>query len=372
MSKSYDIILYGASSYAAKYIIPNLENSKYKIALSGRNQQKFCYSSLPKIECSVNEIDIITSQTRILINCVGPYYKTAEEIISSCVKNKTHYIDICGEVGFIQNIIDKFDQLALENSIFILPACGFDSFIADIGNEHLKKQFDDEVQIESILTLEDCKVNITTWESLINSFGKKITLGGRKTKEIKFNSEMGTYIAKLRASDYFIVTRTQLLCKKIKCKYSQYLAYIKIGNFFYTCLYIIYGFLMAYLSKYECGRKLLMRYYKFFSHGFVVNKPTDEQIKKAKFHMLFTGVGIKNGEMISKNLEITGPDPGYVTMSIAVSISAFFLLDLLQKRDNGENISNLPGGVLTPGFLFRDCNYLEKFDSYGIRFKIFD
>ncbi|MGL5900132.1 MAG: hypothetical protein ACRCZW_10825 [Lactobacillaceae bacterium] len=251
-----------------------------------------------------------------------------------------------------------------------MPACGFDSFIADIGTEHLKKQFNCNIEIESVLILDNCKVNVTTWESLINSFNQKAKLGGQKTKEMVFNSDINSYVAKFRSSDHFITTRTQSLFLKTNNKTTKYTAYIKIGNFYNKCLYYLYGFILMNLCKFSCGRNLLLKYFNFFSRGFVVNQPSDEQIKKAKFKMLFTGVGMKNGEMISKNLEIIGPDPGYLTMSATINASFNLLLDLLKKRDIGENISNLPGGVLTPGFLFSECNYLRLLENCGICFNL--
>ena len=60
-------------------------------------------------------------------------------LIKSCVKNKTNYCDITGEVPFIRESIDLFHEKAKKNKCRIIHSCGFDSIPSDLGVLLLQK-----------------------------------------------------------------------------------------------------------------------------------------------------------------------------------------------------------------------------------------
>lgn len=56
-----------------------------------------------------------------------------QQVVQKCIENKTHHLDVSGEPEYLERIQLKFDQKALENNVFIIGSCGFDSVPADIG-----------------------------------------------------------------------------------------------------------------------------------------------------------------------------------------------------------------------------------------------
>ena len=81
----------------------------------------------------------MTSSCRVVISTVGPYLKYGLPLIKSCVKNKTSYCDITGEVPFIRESIDLFHEEAKKNKCRIIHSCGFDSIPSDLGVLLLQK-----------------------------------------------------------------------------------------------------------------------------------------------------------------------------------------------------------------------------------------
>ncbi|KAG2210717.1 hypothetical protein INT46_010643 [Mucor plumbeus] len=75
----------------------------------------------------------ILSQTRVVVSTVGPYKKYGTPLVEACIRQKTHYIDICGEHTWIKSIIDNFHTQAIENNVMIVNSCGFDSVPSDLG-----------------------------------------------------------------------------------------------------------------------------------------------------------------------------------------------------------------------------------------------
>ena len=156
----YDLIVMGATGFTGRlvveYLIKNygVKNEKFSWAIAGRAQKKleqlknsFTYldpqvSSLAIFVADsfdLDSLDNMTSSCKIVISAVGPYLKFGKSLIKSCVNNGTHYCDLTGEVPFIRESIDLFDEKARQNKCRIIHSCGFDSVPSDIGVLFLQK-----------------------------------------------------------------------------------------------------------------------------------------------------------------------------------------------------------------------------------------
>jgi short subunit dehydrogenase-like uncharacterized protein len=373
--RTYDIILYGATSHTAKFIFKHFVNESYNFALASRNcvslEKKY---NFPTINCEINEIDRITKNTKILLNCVGPYILTGEKIVESCVKNKTHYIDITGEPMFVNLIRDKFNEEARRSLIYIVNCCGFDSVPADLGIELLKEEILKEstcenIKIESTISVKNPVCNKTTWVSLIHSLGnyvKPVSSSNRKReKEYNWSEDLKAYRIIFRGIDHSVVKNTQKLVKECGGLSVDYVAYLEIGNKYKLFIYFIYILIIRFLSKFSLGKSLLIRFYRFFSFGLVADKP--ENIENTSFTMTFSA---KSEDKNLKTLKINGPDPALNTTGICASQCALSLLELINEQERRSHLKVITGGIVTPGFIFKDSNLVTRLKYKGIKFEI--
>ena len=139
----YDLIVFGATGFTGKlvveYLLENygISNSKFTWAIAGRNESRLeelnksfthIKSRSEKIDTFVVDcfdskaLDILTSSCKVIISTVGPYLKYGLPLVKSCVKNKTSYCDITGEVPFIRESIDRFHEKAKKNECSIIAA----------------------------------------------------------------------------------------------------------------------------------------------------------------------------------------------------------------------------------------------------------
>ena len=224
-SREYDIILYGASGFTAKHIIKELEQSSLKIAVAARSICKIQPTFLHKIECSIENINNLAIRTKLLINAVGPYAHSGAAIIRACILAGTHYIDISGETQFLSNSYKEFNNDAILNKVKIIQSCGFDSVPADIGTLHISGFFD-YATVESTIRVWHCKINITTWISLLNSLRQytsvKKTVSSKEqgsltnpavkktipSKEYRYNQTSKSYDVLFKGSDSYVVKRS--------------------------------------------------------------------------------------------------------------------------------------------------------------------
>lgn len=375
--KQYDIAVYGASGLAARYIIIKLlKNKDIKIAAAGRCKKRIESNlegidiKFPIKEVALQDIDMLTSETKILINCAGPYIYSGEVIVESCLRNNTHYLDISGETFFIERCINKFNDEAKRKNLCIVNCCGFDSVPADMATEHLRKHIaeecgDKKIKIESILTLKNCVINKTTFDSAVHGFGKiKQTKALRKksvsnktkrepVKKLFYDKDQRAYCTIFPGTDASIVKRSQ---KDNNC---DYFAYVKIGGFFKMIIVAYFGLIFYLLAMSRLGRSLLLKFPNVFTMNFIKNRrPEEQEIEKGRFEFLFRGYC---EDRFFKML-VTGPDPGYKTTAICITECAFLLLKM----------EGVKGGVLTPAQIFDSEKLVKGLQKNGMFFIIFE
>ena len=159
-TKKYDFIVFGATGFTGKLVVEYLVerylgNPEIKWALAGRNLEKL--KTVEKSENVPDEICLFTadsndktsvenlvSKTRCILTVVGPYQLYGNNIIESCAKSGTDYVDLCGEPGWMHEKINELSDISKESGSRIVFSCGFDSIPFDLGvlflqNEIIKR-----------------------------------------------------------------------------------------------------------------------------------------------------------------------------------------------------------------------------------------
>lgn len=383
MNREYDIIVYGASGYTAKHVVKELICENIKMALSSRCSAAIRKNlseikgihSVPIYECPAENIRSISSRTKIILNCAGPYILSGEEVIQACIDTETHYLDISGETFFIEQILKKYDEEASRKNIYIINCCGFDSIPADVGTEYLKSRLGCDIEIFSLMKLKNIEINKTTYESLIyglqNMEKLKSLRNKSKTRPISsikkyfYNHKTMSYNVIFMGTDPSVVKRTQTIMKEKGFRSAKYLAYLDVGNYYNLLIFKIYFLLFMFLCRFKIGQYILKWFPSFFTFGIVkASRPKDEKLKKSSFEIIFFGKSLESSKEIK--MCITGPDPGYITTSICLSQASLCLLDILKGR--GSRVFS--GGVLTPGCAFHNTDLVDRLKKKGINFNI--
>ncbi len=148
--RQYDVVVWGASGFTGRLVVEYLlehyaPGGNLRWAVAGRNRAKieqlFASAddgmSQPAIIIADSHdpesLDRIAKSTRVLLTTVGPYAKYGSELVAACVKNGTHYCDLCGEVQWMRQMIDTHQAGAQKSGARIVMSCGFDSIPSDMG-----------------------------------------------------------------------------------------------------------------------------------------------------------------------------------------------------------------------------------------------
>jgi short subunit dehydrogenase-like uncharacterized protein len=75
----------------------------------------------------------MASRAKVVLNMVGPYTKYGRPVIKACVENGAHYADLTGEIPFVRQMIDEFDEQAAQAGVKIVEVSGFEALPADLA-----------------------------------------------------------------------------------------------------------------------------------------------------------------------------------------------------------------------------------------------
>ena len=340
-NKAFDIIVFGATGFTGRLVAKHIhgQNLDMKWAIAGRSQSKLSVlmSELVNMRAPRNLPDIliadasdckalsdICGETKIILNCTGPFRFLGKEVVEACLKAKCTYMDICGEPQFMEKCFLDYHERAMESGVLIIHACAFDSVPADLGALFSMRQFGPSkcVSIESFLTI-DCpkglRGHVTTYESAVHGLGDLGSLKeirheilkkynppairhmGKKVAKVstyKFEKRMDKYVIPFMGSDASVVRSSHraLAMRTGEVFWPQYTACVTVNDLYTVAATSFYGSMFFALSGNPWGRSLLLTYPELFSDGiFSKAGPSAEQLENTSFKMFFFAQGYAGG-----------------------------------------------------------------------------
>ena len=129
--RPYDIVIYGATGYTGRLVAEYLahhyqgKGPKWapKWAMAGRSLAKLeevrdligAPADTPLIEANSDDpasMAALAEGARVILTTVGPYQLYGEPLVKACVAAGTDYADLCGEPGWMREMIDRYDAAA--------------------------------------------------------------------------------------------------------------------------------------------------------------------------------------------------------------------------------------------------------------------
>jgi short subunit dehydrogenase-like uncharacterized protein len=156
-SSEFDVVVYGASGFTgrlvAEYLAQTYGASGEKItwAMAGRSAEKLASvrdeigapADTPLIVADISDpasVAAMAEQAKCVLTTVGPYTLYGSPVVEACVKAGTDYVDLCGEVLWMREMIEKHEAAAKESGARIVFSCGFDSIPFDLGVQYLQEE----------------------------------------------------------------------------------------------------------------------------------------------------------------------------------------------------------------------------------------
>ena len=144
--RRFDVVLFGATSFVGRLTAAYLLRAApadARIALAGRSAARLeelkgaigaeSWPALVADTGDERQVVQLAEATRVLASTVGPYRRYGMPVVGACADAGTHYADLTGEIVFMRESIDRYDDRARESGARIVHSCGFDSIPSDLG-----------------------------------------------------------------------------------------------------------------------------------------------------------------------------------------------------------------------------------------------
>lgn len=139
------VLLYGANGYTGRLITAVARREKVPLVLAGRRVDAI----RPLAEETgllwrvfnlddPKEIAENLEPFKVLLLAAGPFSKTSQPAMEACLRSKTHYLDITGEVAVYEALFAREPE-ALALGVTVLPGVGFDVVPSDCLAKSLKE-----------------------------------------------------------------------------------------------------------------------------------------------------------------------------------------------------------------------------------------
>ncbi|GAB1445131.1 MAG: saccharopine dehydrogenase NADP-binding domain-containing protein [Cyclobacteriaceae bacterium] len=190
MKGNSQIVIYGSYGYTGNLIVAQCKEQQLNVILAGRNEIALKKQSeatgypyqVVEIRNS-EELNRLLEPATLIIHCGGPFQFTAQYMIEACLKTRTHYTDITGEIDVFE-LIASYDLRAKKVEIMMLPGAGFDVVPSDCLALHLKKRLSNATHLELAFTTTGAGSSRGTSKTAVLGLGEgsRVRRAGQITK----------------------------------------------------------------------------------------------------------------------------------------------------------------------------------------------
>jgi short subunit dehydrogenase-like uncharacterized protein len=140
------VLVYGANGYTGALIAEEAVRRGFRPVLAGRNRDALeALGRRLGLDTRVFGLDDAGAIARgldgipLLLNCAGPFSRTAAPLLEACLAQRVHYLDITGEIDVFA-LCHRADARARERGIVVAPGVGFDVVPTDCVAAMLKQR----------------------------------------------------------------------------------------------------------------------------------------------------------------------------------------------------------------------------------------
>ncbi|KAI6778283.1 uncharacterized protein J7T54_004190 [Emericellopsis cladophorae] len=125
------LLIYGATGYTGRLASRHAKQLSLDFTIAGRTSSIKTREFASELDVSYrlfdadqsDDIDASLDGISVLLNCAGPFFRTAGPLISACMRNGVHYLDIAAELDSYR-LAERHDGEAKTVGVMLLPGCG--------------------------------------------------------------------------------------------------------------------------------------------------------------------------------------------------------------------------------------------------------
>jgi short subunit dehydrogenase-like uncharacterized protein len=149
-----NFLLYGANGYTGELIARMAAGYGLAPLLAGRSESAIRPLAdalqLPYRVFDLNDTSALEqalSGVSLVVHAAGPFRHTAKQMVEACLRTKTHYLDINGDISVFE-FIKKYNDAAIKAGIMLMPGVGFDVVPTDCIGKALHEKMPDATHLK--------------------------------------------------------------------------------------------------------------------------------------------------------------------------------------------------------------------------------
>jgi short subunit dehydrogenase-like uncharacterized protein len=147
-------LLYGANGYTGRLIAQQAQDRGHNPVLAGRSEEKLIPLA-EKLDLDYRVFDLkneeqifkIIKEFDLVLHAAGPFKYTSAPMIKACLKGKTNYLDITGEIPVLEQNF-TYDARAKKNDLVIISGVGFDVVPTDCLAKYVSDKITSPTSLE--------------------------------------------------------------------------------------------------------------------------------------------------------------------------------------------------------------------------------
>ena len=165
---SLDIVVFGATGASGTQVARLLaqrvaDGAPFTLGIAGRSVARLeaLRATLPApttaVPCDANDVagvGALAARTGVIVSTVAPYVEYGEPMVAACAHAGTDYLDLSAETAHIRRLVDAYHATAQRTGARLIPTCGFDAAISDLGVHtlvsHFRAQSTDAAEIRAL------------------------------------------------------------------------------------------------------------------------------------------------------------------------------------------------------------------------------
>ncbi len=161
--REFDLVLQGATGFTGRRASLELSSrapASLAWAVAGRSEERVRALGeelgVPFIvadNLNAEDVDNLASRARVVLTTAGPFSRYGTLLVDACVRHRTHYADLTGELPWIDDMIARHHAACLEQGTTLIPCAGFDSVPTDLAVLELRDEVGREVPIHGFVSL---------------------------------------------------------------------------------------------------------------------------------------------------------------------------------------------------------------------------
>lgn len=151
------LMIYGATGYTGRMAASFAKEAGLDIVVAGRDGIPLAaLAATLKVESRQfaldNDDDILKALDGItvLLNCAGPFHRTAKPLMQACIASGVHYLDIAAELDSYR-MAEELDAAATSAGVMLLPGSGGSVAMLGCLTRHVLKRVPDPQSISIAL-----------------------------------------------------------------------------------------------------------------------------------------------------------------------------------------------------------------------------